>query len=331
MSAKVWLLAITIVAVFLVTMEAVWRSVGFQPFLPAADEEAWALNLMRAHGDATVILGTSRAQAAIDPQAWSEVFQGRPPLQLTLWGTEALPVLEHLAKSNDFRGLVIMGITPHAEFGASPAQELDATYAETYRNLSSRPARRTEVSLRNHFSFLVYRQPVLAPSRILTGILRALRTGDPTWLVPERPYWNRRPDRFLELDFSRADVPHRVETIAKTVRDEGGAATDNEVDEILMRMERATREIQSRGGDVVFVHLPHSLSIKELEDQLYPRARYWDRLAAKFKGGTIHFEDHETLRGYSCPDGSHLDMRDAAPFTRALAEIVGRLPGRTNP
>ena len=43
----------------------------------------------------------------------------------------------------------------------------------------------------------------------------------------------------------------------------------------------------------------------------------------------IHFEDYPGLSGYDCPDGSHLDVRDARKFTRALVRILrvkNRLP-----
>jgi hypothetical protein len=32
----------------------------------------------------------------------------------------------------------------------------------------------------------------------------------------------------------------------------------------------------------------------------------------------LHFEDVPAMRGYRCPDGCHLDSRDAPSFTRAL-------------
>ena len=130
------------------------------------------------------------------------------------------------------------------------------------------------------------------------------------------------------MDFSRVDVQRRLDTISRTIREEGGAAPKHVIDQILDRLERAAMKLESQGGRVVFVHLPHDGPVKMLEDQIYPRERYWDRLAARFAGAAIHYEDYPSLRSFTCPDGSHLDLRDAPAFTRALAKIVNELPDR---
>ena len=36
----------------------------------------------------------------------------------------------------------------------------------------------------------------------------------------------------------------------------------------------------------------------------------------------VDFSDFETLADFTCPDGSHLDAKDRAPFTTALAAVL---------
>jgi hypothetical protein len=73
---------------------------------------------------------------------------------------------------------------------------------------------------------------------------------------------------------------------------------------------------------VIFVRFPTSGVLWELEEQRYPRKDYWDVFAAESRAATVHFKDYPALARFQCPDGSHLDYRDAVPFTKALAEIL---------
>jgi len=52
------------------------------------------------------------------------------------------------------------------------------------------------------------------------------------------------------------------------------------------------------------------------------RQRSGIELLGGTKGIAIHFADYPTLAKYHCPEGSHLDARDAGPFTRALADVI---------
>ena len=84
------------------------------------------------------------------------------------------------------------------------------------------------------------------------------------------------------------------------------------------------RRIEDRGGRVVFVKLPVSGELVRFEQKRFPRQRYWDVLAASTSAVTIHCADHPELAGFECPDGSHLDYRDARVFTRAFGNMLSR-------
>ncbi|MDT8342187.1 MAG: hypothetical protein RQ751_11805, partial [Longimicrobiales bacterium] len=65
----------------------------------------------RSGPEATVILGSSRLQFDIDLDVWEE-DTGVRPIQLALEGSNPLPILTDLADDPDFRGLLVVGVTP---------------------------------------------------------------------------------------------------------------------------------------------------------------------------------------------------------------------------
>jgi hypothetical protein len=81
-------------------------------------------------------------------------------------------------------------------------------------------------------------------------------------------------------------------------------------------------QLQTRGGRVVFVAMPSSGLVREIEARRYPRAQFWDRFLHESGAAGIHAAYEPTLREFVCPDGSHLDMRDRARFTEALARAL---------
>jgi hypothetical protein len=135
----------------------------------------------------------------------------------------------------------------------------------------------------------------------------------------ERPPYNMRPDRFTPMDFSKVESKktdlERFETL-------GRPASDAEMEALLDRIGRAIFRIEGRGGQVVLLALPTSGERERIEERRHPRARYWDRLAARTPAIKVHAADYPALSRFVCPDGSHLDVSDTAGFTRALARRV---------
>jgi hypothetical protein len=96
------------------------------------------------------------------------------------------------------------------------------------------------------------------------------------------------------------------------------------------QIQRSVAAIQSRGGQVVFISLPSAGSTRRWEEEMWPRWRYWDVLDRHTTALMVHQDDYTELRDWVCPDGSHIDFRDAPAFTRAYAGIVKELvAGRT--
>jgi len=165
-------------------------------------------------------------------------------------------------------------------------------------------------------------------------------------LMREAPqYLLMRPDRSRVADYSRIDETREMLNVLRRhglrlpagvdlPRDEGRiratiaaippdtaslAAYEGETH----RLARQVATLRSRGARVYFVVLPKTGLVRALEERQYPRRQFWDRFAAEIGAPAVHFEDVPGLRGFACPDGSHLDFRDQARFTAALARALG--------
>jgi len=80
----------------------------------------------------------------------------------------------------------------------------------------------------------------------------------------------------------------------------------------------AVQKLRARGGKIVFVRFPHSGGLKALEDRDTPRAQTWDPLLKATAAPGIHYEDFHELRGFTCPEWSHLSAGDSVEFTKRL-------------
>ena len=81
----------------------------------------------------------------------------------------------------------------------------------------------------------------------------------------------------------------------------------------------AVEKLRARGGKIVFVRLPVSGGLMQLEDQTTPRAKIWEPLLQRTTAPGIHFEDYPELAGFTCPEWSHLSAGDSVEFTKRLA------------
>ena len=92
----------------------------------------------------------------------------------------------------------------------------------------------------------------------------------------------------------------------------------------ILVVEQWVRRIHARGGRVVFVRFPTTGEHWEMEQEVYAKQLYWDRLPEWTTAETIHFLDTEGLRGFTCPDTSHIDGRDTPRFTEGLLDELVR-------
>lgn len=327
---------ITFFALFI--WEMYWRSQGYAPTLNDS-KEAWSL--VREQIDSgpkrTVLIGASRMLYDFDLYVWQKA-RSELPLQLSTVGTNGSIYLKHLAEETDFRGLLLVGITPPLLFVPeglpveTPTQAIDF-----YKRFT----------IAQRLSHYLY-----TPSDLAFGFLQ--ETDLPLQKLFERaPISNRLdakmpprlPPHFLELDFNRqGGMTTKMEQDPKYQELVQNIWTPlftpppppphlspekfkelfmRHVDEVIQATRHQIEQIRKRGGRVVFIRFPSSHNVRMLEDKFAPRKYFWDRLVNEGKPDqAIHFEDYEQLQRFRCPEWSHLTRADAREFTRELLNLL---------
>jgi len=308
-------LALMIAAIVLGAWEGFWRTQGFLPSVED-DMPLWHLARSKVTKHTQVaFVGSSRIQLGLHPDVFFEEW-GVIPVNLSIDGNPPYPVLTDLALDPDFSGLVICSILPR--WLAEKTDE-DNRASKWVRKYDTRPPLSgldTWLSLLVQRTF-VFRYPGLSPEKLE----KQFQKGD----RPRPPYAPMRPDRFREARFTPEDIPRmrasRIK-LERTAMEDAEQISPGEFQERLTSLNADVRKIRQRGGDVVFIRMPSSGAIRDLEADAWPRERYWDVLAGTVSAKAIHFEDFDGLRDFQCADGSHLDVDQAREFTLQLLKLL---------
>ena len=311
--------------------EAAWRSQGQRPTVDPEDLDLWAAERLRASNGSEkviVLIGKSRAQLDLDVPTFQRRYPDHDIVQLAVKGQAAFTTYRDLVRDDDFRGRILFALTePDLALDNDLAQQREVDRAKTIGPDALWNARlRAWVD-----AHVVVRSHLLFPGRVLENLSKGQLPAI-NFVVTER-------DRFTHADFSRADLEVVAGDIFKRqdrlYRLMGDMQTPNYpwLDEML-RAAPLAFELTKKGGNVAFVHLPVSGRSLAFSERFYPKRRFWDHFSSTVKGRAVHFREVASLSGYTCPDTSHLDEKDAVRFTQALlAELErrGLFPKGTGP
>jgi hypothetical protein len=313
---------------------------GFRPTV-VDSAELWSHERARATelGDrALILIGASRTQLDVDLVTLARAT-GKVPVQLAIDGSSYVPVLADLANDPGITGTIIVDFQ-----GGVP----DPTYRDTSNVYVDYAARRRRSTVTVNF---VLAESVLARLRQRTMRSYADGTGPFNALVSRvlapratPQYLVTLPSRERAADYSKVpmpafyyqraarnagieDVPRLPDYAALSAFLAGRiqaipAASTTGRDRNGHLLGQWVERIESRGGSVVFVMYPRSGLVRAADDVRYPRALFWDKIVPIAGGKGIFYADIPALAGFTCPDGSHLDVRDKAAFTRALADAL---------
>jgi hypothetical protein len=295
--------------------EFAWRAAGHRPTVDAEDLDLWSAERRRASDGQTnvvVIIGKSRAQLDIDGDTLTRRYPDHDVIQLALRGRSAWATFEDLATDENFRGKIVFDFL-EADL-ALDAAELQMPAVKRAREAG--PDALVNARLRALVaSRLVVRSPQLPPDRLLRNLAYG-EAPQPNFIVMER-------DRFSRADFTRADLDVTTELVLapeRRMRERMGTFETPVypwLDEV-KRINMYVDALRARGGDVVLVKLPVSGEGFENAERFFPKARFADVLTTVVRAPLVHFADHPSMRGFTCPDTSHLDEKDAPRYTTAL-------------
>jgi hypothetical protein len=326
--------------------EAALSEMGFRTTV--SDSEArWLKERKRASELGTralILVGASRIQLDIDLSVLRK-RTGLEPVQLAIDGSSYVPVLQGLAKDQSIRGTVVLDLMPSpVSFEIDPvgrSQPYQADYETSSHKEFSWPNYHTseawldEVIRSRLINFADSGRPWDALVNRLTN-----PNATPQYLLtfPDRSrqadYQNvPMPDFYLQRVLRHVGNPAEIDPHQPTgllaqqlegyVRRLKPTPENAQNEKGLADLERAVSAIQSRHGQVIIISMPTSGLVQESDSIRFPRSLYWDKVVATTSAKTIHWQDHPSLSGFVCPDGSHLDKRDSAAFTRAFVLVAG--------
>lgn len=326
---KAGILAVFIIVIVVVCWEIHVRNKGFDRSFD--DEGAlWSDKRSMVYEPAekaTVFIGSSRIKFDLDIPTW-ESITGDHAIQLACVGSTPLPVLQHLADDNRFKGKLVIDVTEVLFFSTSPNNaETPVKNIKYYKDET--PAQwagfNIDHLLESQFAFLD--KDRLSLNAALAGLHLPNRPG--VFEFPAFPpgfgrvKYNRQEymtDRFVH-DTAQQNQVRAIWDFVRSISKEP-PASGAKLDSLFDIVKKSVDKIRARGGKVIFVRTPSSGPFLMGEKKGYPREHYWNRLLAYTNCTGIHFEDYPVMAHFACPEFSHLSQEDAIVFTKEFIRIL---------
>lgn len=330
-----------LVVTFIGAMELRLAAKGY---IPATTDspQLWSeqRRLANHHGEnALALIGASRVLLDIDLAALESATKLKP-VQLAIDGSSFLPILENLASDISFTGHVLIGYQDHVISGGG-AKTAPNNYLKSYLD-SQKQHYKLDERIENSIS-----QWLRKHLRSYANGTRPLTALTVRVLMPDSApqYLQMRPNREIVADYGKVDMPDfyymrvmrnvgmkELPTNVKTYADWENSlrqairaknpAEQQPFKAGLLKFEELIDKIRSRGGKIWLVNFPTSGMVRQLNEQVYPRTKFWDQITESSGLRKIHFADYNSLNSFNCPDGSHLDQQDRVAFTVALGEVI---------
>jgi len=318
--------------------ELYWRSKGYFPNLDD-DKYLWAktrAKVEKATENDVILVGSSRVLFDIQLDIW-EKMTGIRPIQLANPGASPLPVFHDLVENTDFKGTVIVGVTPPLFFSTTFPQAPpwsrayskvqfyeDQTYAQKFNYSLSVP-------LQNTFAFISADEEEWHDDLNLKALLKTIQIDDRIKTMP--PFY-----RFQEIDIDR-----NVRMKDRMVTDTAFAGTVKTVWKAFMSGEMPppdkegtmayfladAEKFKARGGKIILLRCPSDGFFRDLENNGFPRKDFWDLLVEKAGVPAYHFEDYAQLQNLTIPEWSHSSAESADKFTEEILKLLQK-DGITN-
>ncbi|MFK8011156.1 MAG: hypothetical protein AB8B80_03880 [Marinicellaceae bacterium] len=322
------IIALIVLAILISIWEWYVRDKGVEPSYRNSNG-LWAEQRRKINngaGDGWVFTGSSRVLFNLQLDAW-EKLDNRRPIQLALEGTSPVSVLEGLAADSDFTGNVIVGVAPGLFFSGYEYRKAALNQYEN-ETPSQWLGQRISMWFEPFFSFYTYDY---ALSTILNRQDLPNREGI-TQRLDVRKLANMERDRnnrmwnkvYLDEDYNKL-VKFIWAQNWKPFAEQPQPRQERIVDGRIKQIERAvnaTKTLQKRGAQVVFVQMPYNGHYAISEPDIAPRELTWDRLIEQSGALGLHFQDHEEMQGYELPEWSHMTGDEADRFTANFYTLV---------
>lgn len=318
----------------LTSWEMYWRSQGKLPDIDD-DKNLWADQRSKVDhlkSDDVVLTGSSRILFNIQIYEW-EKATGKLPIQLATVGSSPLPIFRDIVENTSFAGTIVVGVTPGLFFGsideksrpwARPKSKIDHYYKRTY---AQKLNHFLSFPFQKNFVFVSAHEEEWADDIDLKSLMKQISVGNRLEKPSRPPFY-----KFDYIDGNRnnrmSDRTATDTTFAGTVKkvwmSMSGPPKAPQRDSTISFFIKYAQKFTQRGGKIILIQSPASGKVKERELEGFPRKDFWDVLVAKSGLPAIHYEDYEELKGFECPEWSHLSAPDAEKFTISLINILSK-------
>jgi hypothetical protein len=311
-------LAVVIAVAIIGTVEIHWRGLGYRPNIRDS-AELWSIQRDRVYAAKKtpfVLLGASRIEFAIDMKLLNELLPHYQPVMLAQNAHYPLAALRDLASDERFHGVVLCDIESRGLY--KMFTDMQQPLVDYYRGKWS-PSWHVHRLLLNLWQA---RFDVADPQLGAVAAARRWIDGSPP---PPPDYFRFHTDRSGDIDYTQTDTEaarRHFEQLVTNTRDIRALVAPDVWLADLGDVYAWTKQIQARGGKVIFYQSPTSGAVRQTDAVAHPRALYWDRFAANSPAAVIDAEDEPVLSAFIQPDESHLDFRDKPAYTRALVDVL---------
>ncbi|MDP3313951.1 hypothetical protein [Lutibacter sp.] len=312
--------------------EIYWRSQGYYPTIN--DEKSlWALQRAKvetASDDQVIIIGSSRAYFDIQLKEW-ENETGKAPIQLASTGSSPLPTFHDIVNNTNFKGTILIGVTPGLFFSTTFPQASPWSRAQSKvdyfknRTYAQRINFHLSIPLQENLAFISADEEEWSDDIDLKSLLRQIQIGKRTEVPIKPPFYN----------FGNVNLDRNMSMINRTVVDTayansiikvwnffGKSAPPPDKKSTMAFFMEDLKKFKARNGNVILVRFPSSGGVRMGENHVLPRAEFWDHLVNQAKVKSYHFEDYNQFKNLKCPEESHLSKEDAQYFTSELLKIM---------
>jgi hypothetical protein len=304
--------------------ELVWRRVGHLPTV-YNKPPLWAYHrreLVRKGGRGVALLGSSRMLAAFSTDAFRKRFPNCCVEQLAIQASSPVKALEDLATDPNFRGTIVCEFLEPAMIPPCSEKYAHQDYLDEFHRGGSWVKDFDLWIAGTLQENLCCFYPELSFNNQLHNRIDLHR-----WQLTRNVFMHF--DRRQLVDYNQVNLAEAKAATLREMKSQLAKTLNQRIPpaEWLRRalaIEPAVKELQARGGRAVFVVLPSTGEMWDLQQRQFPKEKCWDRFAAATSAVTIHFRDVPTLKGTRCPDNFHVDFRDADQFTNNLIDELIR-------
>ena len=325
------LIAFSLCLIGLASWEYYWRSQGYYPNIDD-NKDLWAVQrakVANASKDDVLILGSSRILFDIQLNKW-EQETGVRPIQLASAGASPLPTFRDIVNNTEFKGTIIVGVTPPLFFSTT------FPLADPWKRAQSRVDHfydRTYAQRLNHFISIPLQQNLVLMSTSeeewtnntdLKTLLKNIKIGN---RIPEgMPPFYRFDDITLDRNVIMTNRTVIDTAFANTIKKVWGffgkSAPPPDKESTINYFIKDANTFIAKGGNLILVRCPSTGGFRFGENMGLPKDQFWDLLLSKLNVKGYHFENYQQLKDFDCPEESHLSQEDAKIFTSSIAKIM---------